>query len=111
MRFIGGRSGTPKALVGRKLHVDGPNGRFRDAAALDGRVLTEVMAVGKHLGYRFGTDRILHVHLGRFGDWTEGMMPLPPERGHAAAADVAGGREAGEGRGGDDGEGQGLLPR
>ena len=68
-------------VVGTKLHVDGPNGRFRDAAVLDGRVLEEVMAVGKHLGYRFGKDRILHVHLGRFGDWTEGVMPLPPERG------------------------------
>ena len=70
-----------EAFVGRKLHIDGPNGRFLDAAALDGRVLDEVMAVGKHLGYRFGADRILHVHLGRFGDWTEGLMPLPPERG------------------------------
>lgn len=70
-----------EALVGKKLHVEGPNGRFRDAALLDGRRLERVTAVGKHLGYDFGKDRLLHVHLGRFGDWTEGRMPLPEERG------------------------------
>ena len=70
-----------KAFVGKKLHVEGPNGRFKDAAALEGRRLERVLAVGKHLGYDFGTDRILHVHLGRFGDWTEGQMPLPEVRG------------------------------
>jgi len=70
-----------EALVGRKLHVEGPNGRFAEAGALDGRRLERVMAVGKHLGYDFGTDRILHVHLGRYGDWTEGQMPLAEVRG------------------------------
>lgn len=69
------------AFVGRKMHVEGPNGRFRDAEALDSRELQRVMAVGKHLGYDFGNDRILHVHLGRFGDWTEGLMPLPEVKG------------------------------
>ena len=69
------------AFVGKKMHVEAPNGRFRDADALDGRRLEKVMAKGKHLGYVFGKDRILHVHLGRYGDWTEGQMPLPEERG------------------------------
>ena len=69
------------AFVGKKMHVEAPNGRFRDADALDGRKLERVMAKGKHLGYVFGKDRILHVHLGRYGDWTEGQMPLPEERG------------------------------
>ena len=69
------------AFAGRKMHVEGPNGRFRDAAALDGRKLERVLAVGKHLGYEFGKDRILHVHLGRYGDWTEGQMPLDEVRG------------------------------
>ncbi len=69
------------ALAGRKLHVEGPNGRFKDSAALEGRRLERVLAVGKHLGYDFGADRILHVHLGRYGDWTEGQMPLPEVRG------------------------------
>lgn len=70
-----------EAFVGKKMHVEGPNGRFKDADALDGRKLERVMAVGKHLGYDFGTDRILHVHLGRYGDWTEGQMPFPEVRG------------------------------
>lgn len=69
------------AFVGKKMHVEGPNGRFADAAMLDGRKLERVRAVGKHLGYDFGKDRILHVHLGRYGDWTEGQMPLPEVRG------------------------------
>ncbi len=69
------------AFVGRKMHVEGPNGRFLDAEVLDGRELKRVIAVGKHLGYDFGADRILHIHLGRFGDWTEGLMPLPEVKG------------------------------
>ena len=88
-----------EAFVGKKLHVEGPNGRFKDASALDGRKLERVLAVGKHLGYDFGEDRILHVHLGRFGDWTEGQMPLPEVAGNAASADVAC-RCEGEGAGG-----------
>ncbi len=70
-----------QAFAGRKMHVEGPTGRFADAVLLDGRKLERVMAVGKHLGYDFGKDRILHVHLGRFGDWTEGEMPYPEVRG------------------------------
>ncbi len=69
------------AFEGKKMHVEGPNGRFKDAEALDGRRLERVLAIGKHLGYDFGTDHILHVHLGRFGDWTEGQMPFPEVRG------------------------------
>ena len=70
-----------QAFEGKKMHVEGPNGRFKDAEALDGRRLERVLAVGKHLGYDFGRDHILHVHLGRFGDWTEGQMPFPEMRG------------------------------
>jgi endonuclease-8 len=39
------------------------------------------MAVGKHLGYDFGKDRILHVHLGLQGDFTEGSGELPAVKG------------------------------
>ena len=69
------------AFAGKKMRVEAPNGRFRDAAALDGRKLERVLARGKHLGYVFGKDRILHVHLGRYGDWTEGQMPLAEVKG------------------------------
>jgi endonuclease-8 len=70
-----------RAFVGKKMRVEGPNGRFVDAGSLDGRKLERVMAVGKHLGYVFGRDRILHVHLGRYGDWSEGQMPLAEVKG------------------------------
>src|SRR6201994_2510222 len=69
------------AFGGRKVRVDGPQGRFTDTAVIDGRKLERVMAVGKHLGYDFGKDRILHVHLGLQGDFTEGTGPLPAVRG------------------------------
>src|ERR1700679_1905657 len=69
------------AFVGRAVRVDGPQGRFMDSDVLDGRKLLRVMAVGKHLGYDFGKDRILHVHLGLQGDFTEGSGPLPAVRG------------------------------
>ncbi len=69
------------AFGGKPVRVDGPQGRFMDADVLDGRKLVRVMAVGKHLGYDFGKDRILHVHLGLQGDFTEGSGPLPEVRG------------------------------
>jgi endonuclease-8 len=69
------------AFAGRPVRVDGPQGRFTDADVLDGRKLERVMAVGKHLGYDFGKDRILHVHLGLQGDFSEGSGPLPVVKG------------------------------
>jgi endonuclease-8 len=69
------------AFAGSPVNVDGPQGRFTDAAVIDGRKLMRVMAVGKHFGYDFGKDRILHVHLGLQGDFTEGSGPLPDVRG------------------------------
>jgi endonuclease-8 len=69
------------AFGGKPVRVDGPQGRFLDAALIDGRKLLRVMAVGKHLGYDFGKDRILHVHLGLQGDFTEGSGSLAEVRG------------------------------
>jgi endonuclease-8 len=69
------------AFAGKSVRVDGPQGRFTDADVLDGRKLERVMAVGKHLGYDFGKDRILHVHLGLQGDFSEGSGPLPDVKG------------------------------
>lgn len=69
------------AFAGKRVRVDGPQGRFTDTAVIDGRTLARVMAVGKHLGYDFGKDRILHVHLGLQGDFTEGSGPLPEVKG------------------------------
>ena len=70
------------AFAGRKLNVlPGPNHRFSDAAKVDGKKLQRVIAVGKHLGYDFGDDLMLHIHLGRFGDFSEGCGPLPEPKG------------------------------
>jgi endonuclease-8 len=69
------------AFAGKTVRVDGPQGRFTDSDLLDGRKLRRVMAVGKHLGYDFGKDRILHVHLGLQGDFTEGSGELPAVKG------------------------------
>ena len=49
-----------------RSRVSSPQGRFADAALVDGRVLDAVTAHGKHLFAAFG-DRIVHVHLGLFG--------------------------------------------
>ena len=72
-------------FAGKKVHVDSPQGRFTDAGLLDGRVLQGVLAVGKHLGYDFGIiakqRRILHVHMGLYGDFIEGLQPMPEPRG------------------------------
>jgi endonuclease-8 len=68
-------------FAGRILHVDSPSGQFPDASLLDGRKLRGIIAHGKHLGYDFGRDLILHVHLGRFGDFTEGKGPLAEPKG------------------------------
>jgi endonuclease-8 len=69
------------AFAGKIVRVDGPQGRFTDAEMIDGKKLRRVLAVGKHLGYDFGKDLILHVHLGLQGDFTEGSGSLPEVRG------------------------------
>ncbi len=69
-------------LAGKRIHADSPDGRSDDAADfIDGRKLLRIVAVGKHLLYEFGPDRALHVHLGRFGGFDEGAMPLPDVKG------------------------------
>ncbi len=72
-------------FAGKRVHVDSPQGRFTDSATLEGKTLHTVHAVGKHLGYDFGKidgeRRILHVHMGLYGDFAEGKPPMPEPRG------------------------------
>jgi endonuclease-8 len=69
-------------LAGKRVRADSPNGRSEDvAAAINGLRLAGITAVGKHLLYDFGRDRYLHVHLGRFGNFDDGPMPLPAVSG------------------------------
>ena len=70
-----------RLLVGQRLAVDSPQGRFADGAALlDGRVLAGTDAWGKHLFHRYD-DLWLHVHLGLYGTFRDGTLPAPPARG------------------------------
>jgi endonuclease-8 len=69
------------AFAGKAVLIDGPQGRFLDSDVLCGRKLLGIRVVGKHLGYDFGKDRILHIHLGLQGDFTEGSGPLPEVKG------------------------------
>ena len=69
-------------MGGQAIRVTSPQGRFRsDARRVNRRVLDRVEAVGKHLFYHFDGDRIVHVHLGRYGSYTELPSPPPPPVG------------------------------
>ena len=57
--------------------VSSPQGRFVDgAAAVSGRVLKKASAWGKHLFHHYEGGRVVHIHLGLYGSFTE--WPLPP---------------------------------
>ena len=73
-------AGEQQELVGSSLRVSSPQGRFAEgAAALDGRELGAIEAVGKHLLHRFGDD-LLHTHLGLRGAWYRSAPPSPDPR-------------------------------
>ena len=60
-------------FTGEALTVSSPQGRFAAGAALlDGQVLTDSRAHGKHLFLHFDHAVVLHVHLGLYGAWDFG---------------------------------------
>nr|WP_202421442.1 Fpg/Nei family DNA glycosylase [Nocardiopsis alba] len=62
-----------KTFGGTTVRAGSPQGRFADGAArIDGRVLTEGEAHGKHLFLGFDSGEWLRVHLGLYGAWTFG---------------------------------------
>lgn len=66
--------------------MSSPQGRFADAAKVDGRVLTRASAWGKHLFHHYaagngGAGPIVHVHLGLYGTFREHRTPMPEPRG------------------------------
>jgi DNA-formamidopyrimidine glycosylase len=64
-------------LKGKKLEVSSPQGRFVDAAVLDGTKLRRAFAIGKHLFLEL--DRALvHIHLGLFGKMKRKKLELSP---------------------------------
>ncbi len=69
-------------FAGEPVQVSSPQGRFTEGAAvLDGTVLRDVEAYGKHLLYHFPRGHSLHVHLGLIGFFTDGAAPAPAPAG------------------------------
>ncbi|MQS11390.1 Fpg/Nei family DNA glycosylase [Streptomyces kaniharaensis] len=67
-----------KAFGGRPVQVSSPQGRFADDAKLiDGQVLAEAEATGKHLFLGFEEGAWVHIHLGLYGGFTFGTGPAP----------------------------------
>lgn len=67
-------------LGGRPVGVSSPQGRFAEAAFVDGAVLVGTDAWGKHLFHEYDGDRIVHVHLGIYGKFTAHPVPAPSPR-------------------------------
>lgn len=66
-------------LGGAPVTAWSPQGRFENgAAAIDGRPLVKAEAWGKYLFCDFGTDQVLHVHLGLIGKFRDRGAPAPP---------------------------------
>lgn len=59
--------------------VTSPQGRFSDgAAAVSGHEFTSATAWGKHLFHHYGGGKVIHVHLGLYGKFTEfGAEEIP----------------------------------
>ncbi|MER5623438.1 DNA-formamidopyrimidine glycosylase family protein [Streptosporangium sp. NPDC002544] len=71
-----------RAFGGREVRAESPQGRFTAGALrIDGRVLTEADAHGKHLLLGFDDERWLHVHLGIYGKYAFGPVPVPAPTG------------------------------
>jgi endonuclease VIII len=69
-------------FAGRPLRASSPQGRFADGAArVDGQVLRDAEAHGKHLLLGFGPVGWIHVHLGLFGKYALGQAPAPAATG------------------------------
>lgn len=67
---------------GTPVSVWSPQGRFTDAAMLDGQVFTHASAWGKHLFHHYAgaggkQGPIVHVHLGLYGTFREVRTPMP----------------------------------
>ncbi len=78
-------------LAGRRVSVESPQGRFAlESARLDGKVLHDTDAYGKHLFYHWEGAPSLYVHLGLIGKFRthRGLAPDPtPQTRLAMRAD------------------------
>lgn len=71
-----------RRYAGRPVAVSSPQRRFSTGARIvDGRVLVDVQAHGKHLFQHYGPDTTVHVHLGLWGRFPNRELPREPPRG------------------------------
>jgi endonuclease-8 len=70
-----------RRFAGTPVSVWSPQGRFADAALVDGLVFGRASAWGKHLFHEYRDGPIVHVHLGLYGTFTEKSTPMPEPRG------------------------------
>ncbi|HCT79653.1 MAG TPA: DNA glycosylase [Micromonosporaceae bacterium] len=65
-------------LGGDVVKAASPQGRFAAGAArLSGSKLVSTEAYGKHLLHHYDSGAILHVHLGLYGKFSDGVLPAP----------------------------------
>lgn len=65
-----------RRFAGSVVRVSSPQGRFADAALIDGLVLRRASAWGKHLFHHYDGGAIVHVHLGLYGTFREQRAPM-----------------------------------
>jgi endonuclease-8 len=71
-----------KWFVDQTMGLCSPQGRFEaEAKNLDGSVLQDVTAHGKHLFYHWSPRKIVHIHLGLYGKFRIHKNPAPEPRG------------------------------
>ena len=75
-----------RRYAGAPVRVSSPQGRFAEAATLDGRVLDRATAWGKHLFHHYTGEQgrpgtVVHIHLGLYGAFREHRTPMPEPRG------------------------------
>jgi endonuclease VIII len=67
-----------RLFAGDAVTVSSPQGRFvAGAARLTGRTFVDTEAYGKHLLHHFDSGLALHVHLGLYGRFADGVPPAP----------------------------------
>ncbi|WP_433369905.1 Fpg/Nei family DNA glycosylase [Actinoplanes sp. CA-142083] len=65
-------------FAGQAPAVSSPQGRFAAGAKLvGGRTLRDTEAYGKHLLHHYDGDLTVHVHLGLYGKFSDGELPVP----------------------------------
>lgn len=66
-----------RRLAGDVVRVSSPQGKFAAGAArVDGQVLCDAQAYGKHLLHEYASGLFVHVHLGLYGTFSESALPM-----------------------------------